>query len=77
MGQVLKTIVSLLFKIYYFLILVRVLLSLRPKGREYTLFKFVYRVTDPVLGIIRRGLPPARIGFDASPFIVLILIFNQ
>jgi YggT family protein len=73
--------VDALFWIYYALIFARVIFSwvgLPSQGTLYEIFRFVYNVTEPYLGIFRRILP--RTGpIDFSPFvgmIVLIIIQN-
>jgi len=46
------------------------LLKVDPGGNQ-----FLYSVTEPVLGPVRRILPPVRmgaVGLDLSPFIVLV-----
>jgi uncharacterized protein YggT (Ycf19 family) len=39
------------------------------------LIKPIYEATEPILSMIRNGLPPAWIGVDASPFIAIILLY--
>lgn len=59
-------IVNLLFSIYYVLLILRASL---PR------FKRLNALTDPVLRIIRLGLPPQQVGWDASPAVALFLLF--
>ncbi|MFC1559839.1 YggT family protein [Candidatus Margulisiibacteriota bacterium] len=75
MIQIIETIINLLFSIYYVLLLVRAFLPYIPHNKFHPILKPIYDVTEPVLGVIRKGLPPTKIGFDASPFIVLILLW--
>jgi len=68
--------VNALFMVYYVLIIVRVIFSwigLPSHGPFYEIFRFVYNVTEPYLGIFRRFIPSAG-GLDFSPFIGLILL---
>ena len=64
--------------IYLFCILGRILLSwfpLDPNGAMATVAGFLYTITDPVLGPLRRAVPPVRLGaaaLDLSPIIVII-----
>jgi len=51
-----------------------VILPFIPHNRYHPLVRPVYDLTDPVLIPIRQGLPPTRIGFDVSPFIVILLL---
>ena len=55
------------------LVLLRVVLSwVDPSGRSQ-LGGFVYPATEPILGPIRRALPPTG-ALDLSPLIVLIVL---
>lgn len=71
-------IVCLALTIYTLLILVRIVVTwfpLDPDGGMATVAGFLFMVTDPVLGPIRRLLPPVRLGsvaLDLSPLVVLI-----
>ncbi len=72
-------IISLLFQIYEFLILIRVLLSWLTLT-SYSHFmghpavQFLIRVTDPVLEPLRRLIPPIGGAIDISPVVALILL---
>jgi YggT family protein len=56
----------------------RILLSwfpISPESPISSIFSFLYRITEPVLGPIRRMLPPigmGGMGLDLSPIIVII-----
>jgi len=71
-------VICLLITIYVIVIFVRIVLTwfpLDPDGGMATVAGFLFVVTDPVLGPIRRALPPLRVGnvaMDLSPIIVLI-----
>jgi len=79
-------IVSLLgvaINVYIFLIVARALLSwfpLRSGTALYTVYSYIYDVTEPYLQLFRRILPPVRMGnaaLDLSPivgFIVLLVV---
>jgi YggT family protein len=70
----------ILLTVYWVLLLVRVLASwfpIPPSGPVRAAFRFVYRVTEPVLRPVRGLLPPVRLGvmgFDLSPIIVFVVI---
>ncbi len=70
--------VCLALTIYLVLIFARILLSwfpLDPNGSAAVVAGFLYMVTDPVLGPLRRAIPGIRIGnvmLDLSPIIVII-----
>ncbi len=67
------TFLGLLATVYTFLILGRVLVSWTNPTGGGGLTAFLYQVTEPVLGPIRRVLPPMG-GFDWSPMIAIILL---
>ena len=64
--------------IYLILIFARIILSwfpVSPGGALAQIFSFLYTVTEPVLGPIRRAIPPigmGGMGFDLSPIIVIV-----
>ncbi len=70
--------VCLALTIYLVLIFARILLSwfpLDPNGGAAVVAGFLYMITDPVLGPLRRAIPGVRIGnvmLDLSPIIVII-----
>jgi YggT family protein len=68
------SILNLLFNVYYILILVRSLLPFVPHNRYHPLVSPVYGLTEPLLLPIRQGMPPMQVGFDVSPFIVILLL---
>ncbi len=61
--------------LYVLLIIVRAVLSWVNLSPYHPAVRFVYRTTEPVLGSIRRFIPPIA-GLDLSPLIAIIaLIF--
>ena len=73
------TIVSLLFQIYEFLLLIRVLLTwinadpYRPVI-DHPVVRVLERITDPVLAPLRRLIPPIGGTVDISPVVALIIL---
>ena len=70
-----------LCKIYVFAIFVRIVLTwvpIQPDNPVGQVQRFLVRVTEPLMGPMRRALPPLRLGgigrLDLSPILVLILI---
>jgi YggT family protein len=67
-----------LITLYVILIVVRIVLTwfpLDPDGALATIAGFLFVITDPILGPLRRAIPPIRLGsaaIDLSPIIVLI-----
>ena len=76
---VLVTAVYWLFRIYEFLILIRVLLSwvnvnpYRPVI-DHPLIRILHQLTDPVLEPLRRLIPPIGGAIDISPVVALIIL---
>ena len=62
---------SLLFQIYFFTILIQVVLSWVSPGGYNPAVALLYSLNEPVLGRARRILPPMH-GFDLSPIVVMI-----
>ncbi len=71
MGELLVTLIDVLYWALFALILARIVLSWVNIG-SYQMRDLVFRITDPILEPIRRILPQMG-GLDFSPFIVLIL----
>lgn len=71
-------IICQLLWVYMIVLIVRMFMSWVPPtpGTTYAqIFEFFHSVTEPVLGPIRRILPPVRMGMaslDLSPLVVLI-----
>ena len=66
-----------LITLFWIALFVRMLLSWFPIPRDNPISRFVFQITEPVLGPIRRLLP--RTGFiDLSPLVLFfLLIFLQ
>lgn len=68
------------FKVYYYMLFLRVILSWFPLPRNpmvVSIWNFLYEVTEPVLGWFRRILPPAMVGavgIDFSPIVAFFAI---
>jgi YggT family protein len=63
-----------LLNLYVLLLFGRVILSwfpLSPGSALVGVYSFLFNVTEPVLGPLRRVLPPMG-GFDLSPIIIFI-----
>ena len=73
------TTVSLIFRIYSFLILVRVILSwvaVTPyrSRMDHPIVRLLYQITDPILEPLRRLIPPIGGTLDISPVVALIIL---
>jgi YggT family protein len=73
MSNLAFTFIGMLALAYTFLILGRVLASWTNPAGGGPLTAFLYQVTEPVLGPIRRVLPPTG-GIDWSPMIAILLL---
>jgi YggT family protein len=69
----LEALINVFFGALTIAIVARVLLSWVPTRLPWGLSDFVFSVTEPILGPIRRFLPAAG-GMDFSPLIALIVI---
>ncbi len=66
--------VSLLFRVYSILILIRVLLSWVSVSPYHPAIRLLHQVTDPVIVPLRRLIPPVGGTVDVSPVVALILL---
>lgn len=67
------SLVVMLGQIYQFVLLARVLISWVQVDPYHPAVQFLYQLTEPVLGPIRRVLPQT-MGLDFSPIIAMILV---
>ncbi|MEA3406536.1 MAG: YggT family protein [Chloroflexota bacterium] len=65
--------VIILARVLNIAILAHVLLSWIPLDRDNQLVRLIYEITEPILGPIRRVIPPFG-GLDLSPMFGLILV---
>ena len=75
MKQIIFAVTNLIFDLAYILIVIRAFLTYMPHNRFNVFIKPIYDTTEPSLSIIRKGLPPAKIGVDAAPFIAIVLLY--
>ncbi|MCL6610813.1 MAG: YggT family protein [Peptococcaceae bacterium] len=72
----LANLVDIAFEVYMALMLARILLSWVRHNPYQPVIRFIYEITEPVLGIFRRIIPPIGM-IDISPiaaFLVLELL---
>jgi YggT family protein len=67
-------IINLVFRLYSYAILARIVLSWVPLERNNLVVQFIYKITEPILASFRIILPLGGIGLDLSPIIVFFLI---
>jgi YggT family protein len=56
------------------LILVRVVFSYISPYPNNAVYRFVFQITEPILGLVRRRLPPVS-GIDFSPLVVTLAAY--
>jgi YggT family protein len=61
--------------IYMWLIIARALLSWVNPDPYNPIVRFLYNITEPVLGYLRRRIPLVLGGIDLSPVLVLVVIY--
>ena len=71
----LATVLSYLFEILKWLIIIRALLSWVNPDPYNSLVQFIERSTEPLLAPIRNLLPAWRIGLDLSPVAAIFLLY--
>jgi YggT family protein len=69
----LARVVDMGLTVFYWLILVRALISWVQPDRSNPIVQFLERTTNPILEPIRRFLPPMPI--DVSPIIAILIIY--
>jgi len=73
---VLADLLNVIFTVYIWIIILRVVMSWVDANPYNSLVQFVGKITEPVLKPVRRLVPPWRLnGLDLSPAIVIILLY--
>jgi YggT family protein len=72
--EAVATVMDLALNIYMWLIIARALLSWVNPDPCNPIVQFLYKVTEPVLGYLRRRLPLVFGGLDLTPLLVLVAI---
>lgn len=79
MTKLLSLVLFSLYQGVSLLILANIVISWVPQWRWTPIGRFVYRLTDPPLALIRRFVRPlafgGRVGIDLSPMILLMAAF--
>jgi len=66
-------VLNLILSLFVWLIIIRALISWFNPDPYNTLFQFLYRITEPVLSIVRNAMPNLG-GVDISPIVVLLAV---
>ncbi|MEK7812248.1 MAG: YggT family protein [Candidatus Desantisbacteria bacterium] len=75
-GELLNSLAMLMgmiFKLIYFVLVVRMLLSWVNPDPYNQMVRIIYRVTEPILAPFRRIIPPMGM-IDISPIVVFLLL---
>ncbi|MDH7499691.1 MAG: YggT family protein [candidate division NC10 bacterium] len=70
----LAQILDLLFGLYFWILVLRAILSWVRPDPYHPLMRFLYAITEPILAPLRRLLPPG-LGIDLSPAIALLVLY--
>lgn len=74
-GLSLLGIISSLFTIYIWIIIIRALISWVSPDPYNPVVQILYKLTEPVLRPLRRLVPPHKLGgLDLSPLIAILLL---
>ena len=68
-------ILNKVIEIYYFILIVRVLISWVNPDPYNIIVQILYRITEPVLQPFRRIVPLGGIGLDISPIFAMLALF--
>jgi YggT family protein len=68
-------IVELAINVYIWVIIARALISWVSPDPYNPIVRFLYRVTEPVLRMVRRRMPMLAGGLDLSPMIVILILY--
>ncbi|AEG14770.1 YggT family protein [Desulfofundulus sp. TPOSR] len=69
----LERIINVAFQVYAWLIFIRIILSFIRHNPYQPLIRFVYEITEPVLGFFRRFIPPVGM-LDFSPLVAFFAL---
>ncbi|MBN1871319.1 MAG: YggT family protein [Candidatus Omnitrophica bacterium] len=70
-GMILNKVIE----IYYFILIVRVLISWVNPDPYNLIVQILYRITEPILRPFRRIVPLGGIGLDISPIFAMLALF--
>ena len=66
-------ILNILFEIFIWLLMIRIILSWLPHNRFHPIIDYIYKITNPILEPFRNMINPIG-GIDLSPIIVFFLL---
>jgi uncharacterized protein YggT (Ycf19 family) len=65
----------LVFSLFYVLLVARAVAPWLSRSRTDSWLTLLNAATDWLLGPIRAGLPPEKIGYDVSPYVAIIVLY--
>lgn len=68
-------IIHVILNIYMWIVIARALISWVNPDPYNQIVQFLYRITEPVLALVRRWLPFRGMGIDFSPVVVILAIY--
>jgi YggT family protein len=68
-------IIHVILNIYMWIVIARALISWVNPDPYNQIVQFLYRITEPVLALVRRWIPFRGMGIDISPIIVILAIY--
>jgi len=68
-------ILDLLLRLYFWIIIIRALLSWVQPNPYHPLVRFLHAITEPVLSRLRRFLPRGLGPVDLSPLVAVLIIY--
>jgi len=71
----LAKVIDIALTVYMWIVIFRAVISWVNPDPYNQIVLVLYRLTEPVLGPIRRILPLRNVGIDFSPIIVILIIF--
>ena len=72
---VILSLVDVILVAYMWILIIRAMISWVSPDPYNPIVRFLYRVTEPVLGPIRERLPMRGMNLDFSPIVVLLVIY--
>lgn len=73
--QAFTRVLDLLLGIYFWIIVIRALISWVGPDPYNPVVRFLHGVTEPILEPLRRRIPQAGLKLDLSPMVVLLIIY--
>jgi YggT family protein len=67
-------IIDIALTIYMWIIIIRAVLSWVNPDPYNPIVRMLYRVTEPVMALVRRWIPLQGLGIDFSPIVILLAI---